>query len=326
MPNAPFNLPGSLSGDSATVVACPNARNYISVLGFRLSAAGTNTAEWDSSPLSGEWTFLQGNSATAGPPVVSLAVTYENEVTKGDLLLAYTLSYGVGNSCTVTDSQGNTWTPVSSVSYKTSLYNGEMWQTTASASGQNTVTMTPATPGLQAIVVVEMLPPSGTPSADASNQDTGTGATMTTLPVTVSGPGELLCGFFNDSFNGPGTPTYTPGAGEILGFSAANFFGTFLFVYNPSKSSSGALTVSVTGGTPNWGAVGASFTNTGLTTQDGPYQLGTGSPVCVPQNDQQPVFDLPPGTDLVLTTTANNAVSGGVTYALRQVAGGGPFN
>jgi hypothetical protein len=62
------------------------------------------------------------------------------------------------------------------------------------------------------------------------------------------------------------------------------------------------------------------------TTQDGPYQVGPDEPIVVGQNQLQPVFALPPGADLYLTTTAASAVSGGVTYAIRQNAGGGPYN
>src|ERR1700733_7889161 len=124
MPNAPFSNSGGISGDSITVVECPDAMNYISVLGFRLSAAGTNTAQWDSEPLSGEWTFLQSNykSASSG---TSLAVTCENLVTKGDLLTAFTVSYGSGNACTLADTQSNTWTQVGgTVTYNGVLFNG----------------------------------------------------------------------------------------------------------------------------------------------------------------------------------------------------------
>ena len=330
MPNAAFNYPGAVSGGSVPVVTCPDLLNFIRVLGFRLTAGGTNTAEWDFAPISGVWTYLQGiyesiNSASA------LAVTYPNFVMKGDLLTAYTVSYGSGNTCTVADSQTNTWTQVgTTVVYNGVLYNGQMWQTTAGKTGQNIVTMTPAnllTAGAQpqALALVEMLAPAGTPSADSSNENTGTGATMSTGSVTVSGSAELLCGFFNDyDLYSRG---YAAGAGFTVGLQASDAtFGTILFVFNPNKSSSGAVTVAVTGGTPKWGAVGASFTNTGLSTVDGPYQLNTTSSVCVPQNDEQPVFDLPPGTNLVLTTTAEETVSGGVTYSIRQNAAGGPYN
>jgi hypothetical protein len=326
MPNAPFAFTAAPSGGSEVVIACPDVLNYISVLGFRLSAAGTVTAEWDEQTLSGHWTFLQANYASANT-TSNLAVTYKQQVTKGDLLTAYSVSVGVGNSCTISDSQANTWTQVGpTATYKSSTYNGQMWQTVAGATGINTVTMTPVTTGLQALVIVEVIPPTGTVAADSASKGTGTSGTMSTGTVTVTGNNELLCGFFNDTEPVSGV-SYAPGAGLTQGYYVSDpTFGQFLFIYNPNASVSAAVTVAITGGSPSWAAVGGSFSFSGNTTVDGPYQIGTGCPVSVPQNDQQPVFDLRPGMSLVLTTNTNVVVSGGVTYAIRQVAGGNPFN
>lgn len=48
--NAPIDYDG---GGTTKIVACPDARHYIEVLGFRITAVATNTAEWDSQPIGG---------------------------------------------------------------------------------------------------------------------------------------------------------------------------------------------------------------------------------------------------------------------------------
>jgi hypothetical protein len=114
----------------------------------------------------------------------------------GNLLVAWAAWSNNSSTCTVTDSQGNTWTPLApSLATGTAIRSQVFWAA-ASAATIDTVTMTLNAAALERdLVISEFSSSVGWPTtrSDAANAATGTAANPSTT-VTASAISDLLYG------------------------------------------------------------------------------------------------------------------------------------
>jgi hypothetical protein len=114
----------------------------------------------------------------------------------GNLLVAWAAWSNNSSTCTVTDSQGNTWTPLApSLATGTAIRSQVFWAA-ASAATIDTVTMTLNAAALERdLVISEFSTSVGWPTtrSDSSNAATGTAANPSTT-VTASAISDLLYG------------------------------------------------------------------------------------------------------------------------------------
>jgi hypothetical protein len=129
----------------------------------------------------------------------TLIQAFDSAVTLGNLILVAVAALTSGQTYTVTDSQGNTYSHLASFLASGSAAELQIFYAQANASGANTVTFTPGVSVAASIAIHEFSGVSTTPDVSASAA--GTGATQDSGPATTSSADELLFGFTAGSCN-----------------------------------------------------------------------------------------------------------------------------
>lgn len=148
--------------------------------------------------------FVQAKAGGVGEGVgvTTLGVTFDTDITAGDLILAFpAFSGGPGGAISVgvTDNAGNTYTQIGTNAFDGSFLQTDLscWYAIASTSGPCTVTMTVnADQTYMGMVILQYDGIRGTELVDASVSDRATSAAPSTGSVTVTAVGSLLLGAF----------------------------------------------------------------------------------------------------------------------------------
>ena len=151
----------------------------------------------------------------------SVAVAYPSNVVAGRLLIAQCSNYGsaIGTG-DVTDSQGNTWTRVSTVS-NGSAHAAIFWAL-AGSSAANTVTLNTGGSEYPTLAILEVV---GTPAAspfDVQATGTGTSASHSTGTTAATAQADEI-GIAVSTYDGGSGGTPTVGGSWTLGEIQTNF-------------------------------------------------------------------------------------------------------
>jgi len=207
--------------------------------------------------------FVQANDTLAVGSASSVSIAYTSNVTAGDILVAIGEGYPTSGTLSISDTQGNTWTLVGSVSNNDSLY---MWVANANATGANTVTISIGGGGTTYVqgIVAEYSGYATSSPIDSYSTNSGSGSgsgslTLSTGSIAVGGSGELIVSayIFPNPFSGA-----TAGSGFTMRKSLTSIFTGFFLEDNLNASSATNAQMSLTqtgGGTAPWAGIGVSI-------------------------------------------------------------------
>ncbi len=178
--------------------------------------------------------FIQSASDGTSASVASLAKAFASNTTPGSFLVALVrYDDGTNFDCTVTDSQGNTWTK-SSIEYRdtSGSTHHQIWYAVNIIGGACTVTMTPAQATTGQVLVI------GEYSHPNAAQDSGAFANILSGSYSAGVTDNVSSGNWTASFGGE----LIIGYGSIMAGSAS--FGSTAagtgFTIRESNSASGA--------------------------------------------------------------------------------------
>jgi hypothetical protein len=175
--------------------------------------------------------LVQSTGATETTTATSLAATFANPTTPGNLLVLSASVYtGATNHITsITDSAGNTWTRVGAFSVASHNSDGEMWYSTNAAS-VTSVTAHLASAATMALGVQEFSGIAPTTPLDVSAGTSNTSTAAASGQATGSLANELVVGFATGHANA-----------ETMTVTSAGY------TVEPQRTSTGTIASVVTG-------------------------------------------------------------------------------
>jgi hypothetical protein len=216
-------------------------------------------------------TLVQSTSSIPNPNGVSSASkAFGNNVAKGDLIVVGTYN-GIGNTITATDTLGDTFVDVASVS-NTSDHDENILIATTSAAGADTITVNDASAGIAGFSIHEY---SGTvidtisDIVDASSTNIGNGTSLSSGNLTTHNAGDLVFAYFatgddnaNTLFTYSSAYTQRETAPGITGFCAAvnvsaNCIASEDATFNSATSTNATTTISQ--GSDQWTGIAVAF-------------------------------------------------------------------
>ncbi|MBB5330926.1 galactose oxidase-like domain-containing protein [Tunturiibacter gelidoferens] len=216
-----------------------------------------------------------GNESSAS----SIATSFTVPNTAGDFLLVSGSIARPAGTLTISDTSGNTYTPVTTpVTDTNQNVTSYLWYVPSCKGGANTVTLTPATAGALEVHVSEWSGISSTYPVDVFASAAGAGTTASSRAVTTTADGELIYGYtflMNTAAAGSGFTGITFVNGDLdeyeiqstAGSVAATFTqtsGTWfarVATFRPNTATQGVISGTIT---PFTGGSGATVTLSGL--------------------------------------------------------------
>lgn len=200
------------------------------------------------------YAYVQSNGTNTGNSASARDVAFGSNVTAGDLIVVAVSQYFDGTQ-TVTDSQLNTYSPVSPgqlINNIDSNARGQIFYTIAGSTGACTVRVTPSKSCYMSVAIAEYSGNDTSSPFDSSANANGTSTTPSSGSITVSNANSLVVGMTwsaNNSFSssaGTGfTQRYTSNTNEPLSYEDG------VFSVNTAAT--------FTQGINSWSCFGASF-------------------------------------------------------------------
>lgn len=216
-----------------------------------------------SPPPPSTWSFVQSTSAQHTASASAQTLAFGSNVTSGDLLIvAVGMTASPGDTVTVTDSQSNTYTQVSTyASFSNASLGTEIlsvWWTIAGSSGANTVTVTPSGIDALSIGIHEYTPPAGTVAVDKTANVTSTSAGPAASLVGVTAGAMIFAAYAQSDSN---LASCTAGSGFTLRANILNGSGeSGLGTEDKLNVAAGGQTVVFSlSASVNWGCISVSF-------------------------------------------------------------------
>ncbi len=158
---------------------------------------------------------VNGNAATTA----SMSLAFPASNTQGNFLIVEATIARPAGTLSISDSQGNTYVPVSApVTDTAQNVTSYLWYVASSKAGANTVTVVPGTPGAQEIHVSEWSGLSASNPIDGTSAGTGTGTSASSGAITTTAAGDLIYGYtflLNAASPGAGFTSLTPVNGDL---------------------------------------------------------------------------------------------------------------
>lgn len=204
--------------------------------------------------------FVQDDSNFVVSAGATIAKAFTSDVTAGDMLIAAVGWHSDTQTCTITDSQGNSWTAIGSPASNANIaYRTQLFWARAGSTGACTVTATCSGSNADRYMVIAEY--SGALAAgdpiDASNQTTGNGADPSVSVTTVTAD-TLLVGYclgFQSVSAGAGFTARADADGQLLEDKAQAATGAVSVAYVMTSAQycvSAAAFKEAAGGEPEW--------------------------------------------------------------------------
>jgi hypothetical protein len=330
---AATNLPSGLSVNSSTglISGTPTATGTSSVTISATNAGGTGSATLTVTIAAAvSASFVQTAAKGFDGPATSFSVSFPANTTAGDLILvAFDYNSGVA-PISVTDSQGNAFTPVGNQLITPGGTPSRVYYAKNIRGGADTVTVTLSANSGCELYLSEYSGTDPNNPIDAQAGASGSAGAVTSGTATTTAAGDVIYGYCVGDWSctaGPGFATRSSldgnlledklagSAGSYAATGTANNGWTMQMVALKPASGSGVMPPVITSSTSATGTVSTAFSYQ-ITATNSPTSFGaTGLPAGLTVNSSNGLIFGTPTTTGTSSVTLNASNSGGTSNA-----------